>query len=253
MTEFLSWPKSQSTRFVRHAAGWLDRQPLALVIAAGVVLGVGVGLPGFLYLQSPLWLLLWATLFSTLWRLGHHAEPVFEEDNPVAATPQRMRDGPLVMMQLPVGSFYMGSPETDDMATDNAKPQHPVTVSAFRIAVTPVTAGVFREVRQEETVPGDLARLPAVDVSWEDAVDFCNKLSQREGYRPCYRRKSGRWVCDWRADGYRLPTEAEWEYACRAGTTTLYSFGDDPARLQRYAWFDEELHACTRTVSRVLL
>ena len=60
---------------------------------------------------------------------------------------------------------------------------------------------------------------PVENVSWNDAIDFCGKLSKQEGVE------------------YRLPTEAEWEYACRAGTTTRYSFGDDKSQLGKYAWF----------------
>ena len=96
MTPLGSWPKSVSkaTRFVRYATRWLDRQPLPLVIAAGLGLGLGIGLPGFLYLRSPLWVVLWGGLLVTLGRLSYMAEPVFEEENPVAARPQRVRDGP---------------------------------------------------------------------------------------------------------------------------------------------------------------
>jgi formylglycine-generating enzyme required for sulfatase activity len=228
---------ARSMRFMRHAASWLDRQPLPLVVAVGIVLGLGIGLPGFLYLRSPVWVVLWGALLVGLWRLSHDAEPVFEEANPVAARPQRVRDGPFVMMELPGGSFLMGSPDADDMAYENEKPQHQVTVSGFRIAVTPVTTAVYQEVMQGEAPRESAARLPAVDVSWNNVIAFCNRLSEREGYQSCYRRRFERWVCNWRADGYRLPTEAEWEYACRAGTTTRYSFGQDPARLDAYAWF----------------
>jgi formylglycine-generating enzyme required for sulfatase activity len=62
---------------------------------------------------------------------------------------------------------------------------------------------------------------PATYVNWDDAVEFCRKLSEKEGVE------------------YRLPTEAEWEYACRAGTTTIWSFGDEPSQLGEYAWFNE--------------
>jgi formylglycine-generating enzyme required for sulfatase activity len=239
MRALLSRPTARlkAARFVRHAARWLDRQPLPLVVVAGVVLGLGLGLPGLLYLQSPVWVLLWGALLAVLWRLGHDAEPVFEEKNPVAARPQRVRDGLLVMMELPGGSFLMGSPDTDDMAYDDEKPQHRVTVAGFRIAVTPVTAGIYHEVMQREAPAESAARLPVIDVNWEDAIRFCNRLSEREGLRPAYRVKGESVAWDRFASGYRLPTEAEWEYACRAGTTTRFSFGDDPARLDAYAWF----------------
>jgi formylglycine-generating enzyme required for sulfatase activity len=191
------------------------------------------------YLRSPAWVLLWGVLFVGLWRLASHAEPVFEEATPkaVEAGPQRVRDGPLLMVDLPGGQFRKGSPDTDGMASDDEKPQHTVTVSGFRIAVTPVTAELYNEVMQKEPVSEEEARLPAVAMTWYDAIECCNRLSIREGYRPCYRQRFKRWVCDWHADGYRLPTDAEWEYACRAGTTTRYAFGDDSGRLGDYAWF----------------
>jgi formylglycine-generating enzyme required for sulfatase activity len=184
--------------------------------------------------------------------MAAYAEPVFEEANPVVAEarPTRVRDGPLTMIELPGGQFLMGSPDTDELADDDEKPQHRVTVSGFRMAVTPVTAGLYNEVMQREPVPQAQERLPAVKVTWYDAIAFCNRLSVREGYRPCYRRRFKHWVCDWHADGYRLPTEAEWEYACRTGMATRYAFGDDPERLGNYAWFAENSSGQVQTVGQ---
>jgi formylglycine-generating enzyme required for sulfatase activity len=87
---------------------------------------------------------------------------------------------------------------------------------------------------------------PVHNVSWDDAVKFCNWLSRREGLIPCYRRTikkpvsqphAGDWECDFAGDGYRLPTESEWEYACRAMSQSRYPFGGDDDLLTEYAWF----------------
>ncbi|BAG05403.1 bifunctional serine/threonine-protein kinase/formylglycine-generating enzyme family protein [Microcystis aeruginosa] len=125
----------------------------------------------------------------------------------------------LAMVELPGGKFMMGSPDSDPDARDNEKPQHQVQVNSFAIGKYPVTQA------QYEAVMGNNPSLfqnnpqnPVEKVSWNDAQAFCQKLSQITGKT------------------YRLPTEAEWEYACRAGTTTRYYFGDDANQLGDYAW-----------------
>jgi len=159
---------------------------------------------------------------------------------------------PLEMVELSGGTFWMGSPDTDAEAYDDEKPQHEVTVSAFAIGRYPITRGLYREIC--DTSPeswqrdNDDHRLPANDVNWFEAVSFCNALSQQVGLQPCYRIDGTHVIWDTNADGYRLPTEAEWEYACRAGTTSRWFFGDDPTALDRYAWFADNANNQVRPV-----
>jgi formylglycine-generating enzyme required for sulfatase activity/serine/threonine protein kinase len=132
---------------------------------------------------------------------------------------------------IPAGRFLMGSPESEPDRQDNEGPQHPVSiVRPFFLGTQVVTQGQYEKVighNPSKFQPKEGgADLPVEMVSWEDAVQFCRRLSEQ-----AEEKKAGR--------VYRLPTEAEWEYACRAGTQTAYWFGDDGGRLEQFGWFME--------------
>jgi formylglycine-generating enzyme required for sulfatase activity len=167
------------------------------------------------------------------------------------------RIGQIKLKRIPAGSFLMGSPDDDKEAFGREKPQHRVRISKpFYVGVYEVTQAQYEAVMGnnpsyfspngggKEKVAGQLTdQHPVKSISWLDAVTFCNKLSEREGRKPFYEidGKEVR-VPDWSGPSYRLPTEAEWEYACRGNSSTpmRYSFGDDAAELGEYAWFGED-------------
>ncbi|MDR0315916.1 MAG: SUMF1/EgtB/PvdO family nonheme iron enzyme [Treponema sp.] len=124
------------------------------------------------------------------------------------------------------GTFTMGSP-ADEPERDDDETQRHVTVSSFLMRRHEVTQAEYQEVmgKNPSSFKGD--NLPVDSVNWYDAIEYCNKRSQNEGLTPAYTIDgvNVRWDRD--ANGYRLPTEAEWEYACRAGTTTPFSTGNN--------------------------
>jgi len=140
--------------------------------------------------------------------------------------------GGIEMVLAPAGEFVMG----DDGGEDDERPAHTVRLSAFYMDKCEVTQRSYEELMG--TNPSKLKQPdgPVEQVSWFNAVKYCNMRSLREGLAPCYDLETI--ACDFEASGYRLPTEAEWEYACRAGTRSRYSFGGDPAGLSARAWFE---------------
>jgi formylglycine-generating enzyme required for sulfatase activity len=141
----------------------------------------------------------------------------------------------LTLARIEPGKFPMGS---DDGSADE-KPKHRVQITkAFYLGIHEVTQGQWKQVMGDKIKPNfsGSETLPMESVSWFDAVSFCNVLSQKERLEPYY-IINGADVTIKGGVGYRLPTEAEWEYACRAGSTAKYECGDDPSNLGDFAWF----------------
>ena len=158
-------------------------------------------------------------------------------------TIQTIESNPGEMVYVEGGTFTMGSPESEsDRSSDEI--QHEVTVSSFYMGKYEVTFDEYDAycavTGVDEPDDGGWGRgqRPVINVNWEDAVAYCNWRSEKEGLTPVYKISGKDTVCDWEANGYRLPTEAEWEYACRAGTTTATAFGNNLS--STYANFNGE-------------
>jgi formylglycine-generating enzyme required for sulfatase activity len=157
----------------------------------------------------------------------------------------------IALKLIPAGRFMMGSPAGE--GSDDERPQHEVTISgAFYLGVLPVTQAQYEGLigknpshfsatgsGKAKVATMDTSCFPVETVSFWDAAFFCNGLSNAEGFDPYYKIEAV--VVDeiLGGSGYRLPSEAEWEYACRAGTTSPYGFDGRDEELARYAWFCE--------------
>ncbi len=148
------------------------------------------------------------------------------------------------MVRVPAGQFRMGS---SSGKADEA-PIHDVHVDAFLMDRCEMTQGQYAKFVAINGSHFKGPRNPVEMISWPEAALACNLRSRAEGLKPCYNEETGQ--CNFDADGYRLPTEAEWEYAARAGSDTEFCFGSDAGQLKQYAWFGENAGKKTQAVGQ---
>ena len=170
---------------------------------------------------------------------AHSADPEIATPRPVNPLHGRqageVRDHDGLKMKLvwcPPGKFKMGSPKSEKERSDDEDQVDVTLTKGFWLGKYEVTEAEWKQVMDTEPWKGerlakDGADFPATFVSWNDAVDFCRKMTEQE-------RQAGRLTDEWE---YTLPTAAQWERACRAGTKSRFSFGDDESQLRDYAWF----------------
>src|SRR5262249_44671931 len=155
---------------------------------------------------------------------------------PTALEPSFTNSIGIEFLLIPAGTFMMGSPDSDAEALDEEKPAHRVTITQpFYLGKYPLTQA------QWEAVMGNNPSLlkgnpnhPVENVSWDDVHAFLHNLNAREG-----------------SGDYRLPTEAEWEYACRAGSADTYCFGNNVNQLGEYAWYEENASGQSHPVGQL--
>jgi len=186
-------------------------------------------------------------------RIAAQAKPMAESEmKPYTNTIPGTRVG-FSMVPIPAGEFVMGSPESEPNRKPDEGPQHKVKISPFWMGQFEVTWNEYElfmypdeEKRTRATVPSDSAgdkladavthpSKPYVEMSFGMGKDGFPAISMTQHAA----NKYCQWLSAKTGQFYRLPTEAEWEYACRAGTTTTYFFGDDASKLAEYAWFEQ--------------
>ncbi|MBE3068667.1 MAG: SUMF1/EgtB/PvdO family nonheme iron enzyme [Planctomycetes bacterium] len=175
---------------------------------------------------------------------GGEGAPAPPAPSAAAAVEKTTTKTGIEMVLVPAGEFIMGS----DRGEPDERPAHTVRLGAFWMDTREVSQQAYQALMGKNPAKFAGPDRPVERVSWLGAVRYCNMRSLREGLPACYDPKT--LACDPSADGYRLPTEAEWEYACRAGGVAAYAFGDDPAGLGKVAWFKDNAAGATHPVGQ---
>lgn len=163
------------------------------------------------------------------------------------------------LIQVKGGTFKMGSKNSDTSAELDEQKEHSVTLNTFEISKFEVTVWEWKQFIKANKMKmpikpswGWQDNYPINGITWNEAIAYCNWLSTKEKLQPCYSKKGPNFVCNFKANGYRLPTEAEWEFAAKGGTNSKgfrYSGSD---KLEDVAWYKANSNGQPHTVGTKL-